>query len=170
MACCLTNSDIISIVDIIVSAAIGIWIGTSVQKNLTKKRYLREYFIGELNSIRQEYKDLFSDIIFEKLNAITIKDRLKIMSARILSFDRYTRQIYDIKESLLKDEHAEFQQYITGHDEFNEQYQSEIVKFSSPTKTEILKRQCSFSDIITQCIIEINKAKYKRTCVFRHNR
>lgn len=161
---CLSTSDVISIVDIIISAGIGVWIATGVQKNLTKKRYLRDHFIQEINSIRQEYKDLFSEIIFEKMNAKTIKDRLKIMSARISSFDKFVHQEFKISDSLIKNEHAEFQQFITGNDEFNDQYQSDVVKFSSSTKMDVLKWQGRFADAFTKRIIDVNNAKYK------HNR
>ena len=158
------TSDVIDIIGIITTSVIGIWIGTGVQKSLTKKRYLRDYFIGELSAIREEYRSLFSDIIFEKLDSKTIKDRLKIMSARINSFDKYISTTFKIDDNELKNEHANFQQFITGEDEFNQQYNNDKVRFSSPIKTEILKRQNIFSDVITQCVIDINNAKYKHIC------
>ncbi len=163
----INTSDVINIIGIVITSVIGIWIGTGVQKSLTKKRYLRDYFIGELSAIREEYRLLFSDIIFEKIDSKTIKDRLKIMSARISSFDKYLNTTFNIEDNQLKNEHSNFQQFITGEDEFNQQYNNEIVRFSSSIKTEILKRQSIFSDVITQCTIDINNAKYKCNCACR---
>ena len=90
--CTMSCSDIISIVDIAITTFVGIWLAIGVQRSLTKNRYLREYFINELNNIREEYRSFFVDIYSGALSAKTIKDRLKIMSLRIGSFDKYIHQ------------------------------------------------------------------------------
>ena len=154
-------SDIISIVDIAITTFVGIWLAIGVQRSLTKNRYLREYFINELNNIREEYRSFFVDIYSGALSAKTIKDRLKIMSLRIGSFDKYIHQEYKINASLLKDAHVDFQQYITGDDEFNNQYNNDTVTFSSNVKTELLRKQGDIFEKITIRAIDINSAHRK---------
>lgn len=157
----MNTSDIISIIDIGITSILGLWIAIGVQRSLTKNRYLKEYFINEINNIREEYRIFFSDIYAEKLNAKTIKDRLKIMTGRISSFDKYIHQIYKINNSLLKDGHANFQQFITGEDEFNGQFSDPQIKFSNHIKTELFRKQTELAEIITQRVIDINKAHKK---------
>lgn len=161
LCCQLTTSDIISICDIAITSILGLWIAIGVQRSLTKNRYLREYFISELNNIRDEYKLFFNDIYEDKLNAKSIKDRLKVMSIRIVSFDNNIHQIYKLDACLLKDEHADIQQYITGEDEFNQQYANDTISFSSTVKSEILKRQSQLVNSITRRVIDINSAHRK---------
>lgn len=159
--CVISCSDIISIIDIVITTIVGIWLAIGVQRSLTKNRYLREYFINELNNIREEYRCFFADIYSGTIDAKTIKDRLKIMSLRIGSFDKYIHLEYKIKASLLKDAHADFQQYITGEDEFNNQYNNDTVIFSSNIKTELLRKQGDIFEKITIRAIDINSAHRK---------
>ncbi len=56
MICCIQGSDWIAIIDIVITSIIGIWIAVAVQNNLTKSRYLKEYFINEVKDIRDLYK------------------------------------------------------------------------------------------------------------------
>ena len=120
------------------------------QYRLTKNRYLREYFISELNNIRDEYKLFFSDIYESRLNAKSIKDRLKVMNVRIDSFERSIHSIYKLDNFSIqiKKVHIEIQQYITGEDEFNQQYKNDAVSFSSAIKSDILRKQSELVEAI----------------------
>lgn len=156
----LATSDIISICDIVITSILGIWIAVGVQRSLTKNRYLREYFISELNNIRDEYKQFFSDIYESRLNAKSIKDRLKVINVRIDSFERSIYSIYKLDDFSIqiKKVHIEIQQYITGEDEFNQQYKNDVVSFSSAIKSDILKKQSELVEAITHSVIAINSA------------
>ena len=66
-------SDIISIIDIAVSAGVGIWVATAIAKGQTKERFLKEYFTHELISIKEECK--FSLMIFAMIRRVPMTSR-----------------------------------------------------------------------------------------------
>lgn len=150
----ITVSDILQFVGLIVT----VWIAIVVQRNLTKNRYLKDYFINEIKDLRNEYRILFADIQSSKLNSETIKVRVKIISLRIKTIEDYSTRYSSIESSNLKLLHSEFQQFITGTDDFNNQYKENTIKFSDMTITKILEYQKDIVDELTLCVININNA------------
>lgn len=160
--CSLEVGDIISIADIIITSTIGIWIACLVQNNITKNRYLKEYYISELKDIGECYKLFIKELYEGVLAAKDIKDWLKIMSVRIMSFNDSVHKSYQIKDSLLLDRHSDMQQFITGSDEFNENYKENVVIFEGGTKNEILKKHSELNTVVMQRVIDINNAKKRK--------
>lgn len=153
----ITVSDVIQIVGLLIT----IWIAIIVQRNLTKNRYLKDYFINELRNVREEYKLFFSELYSSKLNSKDIKNRLKILSMRLRSIDAYIDKNFTTKSSRLVDVHSEFQQYITGEDEFNSQFKAKSIVFSESVKTQILSFQGNIVDSLTQRVVDVNNASKK---------
>jgi len=155
-------SNGIAIADIVITSCLGIWIASSLHKNITKARYIREYFISELMEIRDDYSMFFKELYNGELAAQTISSRLKVISCRINNLDEYIHQSYQIEKTLLKDAHFKFQTYITGTNEFNDQYSADKVKFDANTILLITKEQTEIVNAMTQRVLDINSAKTKR--------
>ena len=162
----ITVSDILQFVGLIVT----VWIAIVVQRNLTKNRYLKDYFINEIKDLRNEYRILFADIQSSKLNSETIKVRVKIISLRIKTIEDYSTRYFFIESSNLKLLHSEFQQFITGTDDFNNQYKESTIKFSDMTITKILEYQKDIVDELTLCVININNASKRFKWWFVRNK
>lgn len=152
-------SDWISIINILITSLIGIWIAISVQKNFTKSRYLKEYFINEVKDIRDLYKQFVNQLYKNRISAKDIKDWFKIMSERTQNLDIFIRKKYKIDNSLIVSKHAEIQQEITSMDNFNEQYRETTVSFTNSSKNEILKLYSELNRILIQRVIDINSTK-----------
>ena len=155
-------SDWISIIEIIVTSVIGIWIAVAVQNNLTKSRYLKEYFINEVKDIRDLYKQFINQLYRNKMSATDIKDWFKIMSERTQNLDNFLHDKYKIINSLIVSKHAEIQQKITSMDEFNEDYKKPTITFTNSSKNDILKLHSELSCSLIQRIIDINEARKQR--------
>jgi hypothetical protein len=153
------TGDIISIADIVITTAIGIWIACLVQNNITKNRYLKEYYICELKDIGECYKSFIKDLYAGSIAAKDIKDWFKIMSVRIKAFDDFVHTSYKIENSLLLDKHSDIQQFVTGADEFNENYKKKTVPLEGNTKNDILKKHYELNNVIMQRVVDINGAK-----------
>lgn len=162
LLCNLQISDWIDIANILITSVIGIWIGTIVQNNLTKGRYLKEYFINEIKDIRDLYKIFVNQLYTNSTSAVYTKDWFKIMSERIKNLDNLIKTNFKIDKIDLTSKHAEIQQNITAMDEFNEDYKKEVIKFSNQSKNEILKLHTELSYKLTEMVIEINSAKKRR--------
>jgi len=158
-------ADWIAILNIVVTSIIGIWIAIAVQNNLTKSRYLKEYFINEVKEIRDLYKQFVNQLYKNKTSAKDIKEWFKIMSERTQNLDKFIREKYRIDNSLIVSKHAEIQKLITSMDDFNEQFKDETVKFSNSSKNDILRLHSELSCVLTQRVIDINSSKNRwRKC------
>ena len=63
MISCVSTSDIIAIVDIVINAILAIIIILIIQKKMTTKRVLKDYFINDIKTIQEEYSFFIQDII-----------------------------------------------------------------------------------------------------------
>lgn len=150
-----TVADLISIVTL----GVTIWIAIKVQSSLTKSRYIREYFIKDAVRYKEDYLTFINILYTDGASAKEIKDWLKFMSLTVTSFEHFITGCYDIPKGKLLNLHAEFQQFITAEDDFNNQYKNDKVIFSAEVKTKLLKHQKDISNAFMQMVIEINSAK-----------
>lgn len=150
-----TVGDLISIITL----GVTIWIAIKVQASLTKSRYIREYFIKNIVQYKDDYICFIKKLYNGEVSAKEIKDWLKFMSLNIKSLERFVSGCYDIPKGIFKNSHAEFQQFLTAEEDFNNQYQKDVVTFSSEVKSKLLKYQSEMSEAFNQMVIEINSAK-----------
>ncbi len=151
----------IAIADIVVTIIVGVVITFYIDRNYNKSRYIREYFIGELKDIKNEYASLFRDVYSGEISSKMLLARLKIFSIRINNFDAHIHKTYKIKNTLLKDAHSKFQQEITFTDEFNEQFKKTKIVFEANTISQLSQLHAEIIKSITQRVLDINSANQK---------
>lgn len=155
-------SEIISIIDIVVSAGFGIWIATAIANGHTKERFLKDYFTNELSAIKGDCKALFDEICYDKKSSADIKIGFKILSMRISAFeDNLDAAFENVKPSLLQGLNR-IQLDITNSEEFNDQFKDKYVKFSPIEKNNILDGRSKLLTQFSKAIIVINKARIKK--------
>lgn len=151
-------SEIIAIVEIVVSAGVGIWIATIISKGQTKERFLKDYFTNELIGIKEECKCFFDEICYDKKNANDIKIGFKILSMRVKAFENNLNEVFNNVKTNIPDDFVKIQMEITGSDEYNDQFKKSEVKFSAPQKSRILEQRSNLLTAFSKAIITINKA------------
>lgn len=159
----LLPSDWIQIAGIVITTAatigVGWWVGTKIQHNFAKSRTLRDYFMGELSSLQSFYREFVNKILADELDAVTVKNTLKDLSLRIDNLDKFMHLRYKISERIIKDAHTKFQQEVTGHDEFNEQFRNEKLVLTPATKAFLSPLYAEIANSITERVININEAE-----------
>lgn len=158
----LSSSDYIQILGIVVTSAIGVWIARGIQNNVNQSRCLRDFFIGELSALQEDYRNFTNQIFSGKLSASDIKVTFKSFTTRTTTIDDFIHQNFKVEGTIIKDAHTQLQQELTDHDEFNSQFNSESVVFSSTPKQQFQALHLNLSKAITQRIITVNEAKIKR--------
>lgn len=158
----MTCSDIISIIGILVSAAMGVWIATAITNGHTQERFLKDYFTKELNGIKEECKTFFDEICFDKKSAQDIKIGFKILSMRISAFESNLGEAFKEASTSLPSIIKSIQLEITNTDDFNEQFKKAKVKFSSEAKNTILENRSQFLTEFSKAVIVINKASVNK--------
>lgn len=157
-------TDIISIVNIVVTATIGIWIASSVNKKLSSDRAIKDYFIQEAKENQKLYADFFNQVFKGSLSAKDIKDWLKIMSNRMKCLEGSLSGCFDIKKEdiTLQDLHSRIQSQITSLDDFNEQYKNNRVIFGDNSKRVILEYHITTINEFNNLVVRINMSTGKR--------
>lgn len=155
-------SEIIAIIDIGVTALIGIAVATFIAKGQTKERFLKEYFTKELTDIKDECKSFFDDICYDKQNARDIKTGFKIISMRAQAYEENLKEVFKNADCRILTNLSKIQLEITGSEEYNDQYQNESIKFSPRLKKTIFEYRSLLLSEFSRTIITINKASIRR--------
>lgn len=158
-----TTSDWIAVCDILITSIIGVWIGVSVQKNLTTNRAVKEYFINENREIKEKYNKFMNDLYSNRNSSEQIKEWFKIMTIKITTFEGFITNEYRLKPEI-SNIHNNLKYMITGSDDFNTQYKEDHITFSNSTKNEILIFHTDLSNCLTKLVIETNRANRKYLC------
>jgi len=162
---CLTISDWIAVLNILITSFIGVWIGVSVQKNLTTNRAVKEYFINENKDIKEKYNKFMNDLYSNRLPSEKIKEWFKIMTIKISTFEGFITNEYKLKPEIINI-HNSLKYMITATEDFNTQYKKEHITFSNSTKNDILLFHTDISNSLTKLVIETNRAN--RKYLYRH--
>ena len=157
----MNTSDWLTLVDIAVTAGVGIWIATTIQNKFAKTRTLKEYFINELIALQADYRCFVNIIWDSKLSSRSIKDTLKALSGRIDTLDKYMHKKFKIENSLIKEAHVKFQQDLTYAQELEDQYEKLSVQLSHDTKIRLMPLHDKIVEAITERVININECKQK---------
>lgn len=157
----MTTSEWLTLVDIVVTAGVGIWIATTIQNKFAKTRALKEYFINELIALQADYRYFVNNIWESKLSSRAIKDTLKTLSGRIDTLDKYMHKKFKLDNSLIKEAHVKFQQNLTYTKELEEQYANPTVQLSHDTKIILMPLHDRIVEAITERVININECKQK---------
>lgn len=155
----LCKSDWIAVLNLVVTTIIGIWLAVIVQKNFTINRAIKDYYIQEIKDVRKLYVDFLNNIYKGKASAKTIKEWFKIISNRIDCIERSLNDSFYIKDSDIGKIHSEIQNFITGTEDFNNNYRASQLIFSEGTKNDILTYHTKLLKCFTDVVVKINKAK-----------
>lgn len=147
-----TIGDLIQVLSLLVT----IWIAIVVQKNLSRKQYLKKFFIDEISNIREEYKAFILALLENSVSSKQIINKFKILSCRIRVLGKNLSRCYDYRLSDLKEAHFQFQQNITGLDDVNQQYEDEVVSFSESSKREIYRLHEKLIEEIENLVIDVS--------------
>lgn len=158
----LSTSDYIQLLGIVVTSGIGIWIALGIQNNVNQSRCLRDFFIGELSALQEDYRTFTNQIFSGRLSASDIKVTFKSFTTRTTTLDDFIHKNFKVEGTFIKDAHTQLQQELTDHDEFNAQFNSDAVIFSSTPKQQFQALHLNLSKAITQRIITVNEAKIIR--------
>lgn len=157
----MSTSDWLQLLEIAVTAGVGIWIATTIQNKFAKSRALRDYFINELIALQSDYRSFVNNIWSANLSSRAIKDTLKSLSGRIETLDKYMHKKFQLSNSLIKEAHVKFQQELTYASELEDQFQSPNVELKHETKIRLMPFHENIVEAITERVIDINESKQK---------
>lgn len=153
--------DWLQLLDIIVTAGVGIWIGVIVQNNFTQNRNKRGFFIDELKDIKKLYSLFLTKLFNDNYSGRSIVQWNKIMSERLKVLEKHLQESYVLDNHSVVTAHFEFSSFLTGTQELNESWSKKLI-LSEKLQNEVLIKYGKLSEQINSSIIYINKCKEKR--------
>lgn len=159
--CNISTADWINIVSIIITSALGVWIGSTVQRNLTNNRALKEYYIGEIKLINDEYSIFLNCLFKSQSRSKDVQEWFKIMNIKIETIQSSIVQELDILPEVLAN-HITMKHYVTNTNEFNTCYQENSLILTPQTRNKMLEIHTDLKNSFVKIIIEINRSRIKK--------
>ena len=130
-------SDKLAFLEIFVTIFIGYYITHLTNIKDTGTRCLKDYFIEILKNIRTEFDQCIDKIINGDISAKEFVKWYNTFQCDISNFDKSIRQAFPIDKIKLYDIIDNLYSYITGSDDFNDQYKNDNVEFPFEIKSKI---------------------------------
>jgi hypothetical protein len=156
--CSLEAADWIALLGVIVNAVLAYWIVRTIQNKLTNKRVLKDHFINEVKDIRNEYKTCLNNLYSNSTHPHLVIPWFKLMNIKIDDLMTIINTKYKIDKNNLKPYQIELPDLITNNHDFMAQYNSDKVRFSESSRTQLIKFQQSHNQLFNKIIIAINDA------------
>lgn len=152
-------SDILAILDILVTVLIGFVITHMVSVRDSRTRAIKDYYIQELSEIKSEINRFYSDIFKNGLSAQEIIAWYTAIRNRIDSFDKAVKKTFKIYEAGIAQKLFYNYKTITNSNVFNANYKRGKIVFDAPTRVEIGKNQKKLYLLIERTLYDINNAR-----------
>ena len=148
------------VVDLLTGGAVACILAYIVPKKLNDDRRLKDFFIQELQCIKNEYNDFCRDICLSKYDARTIKEVFKQLSLKLDDIQNVANRNLQVDINIM-DELNQTKIHVTGCTEINDQYSEPNIVFNLETRNRIWQLQDVFNRNIISAIATVNKAKAK---------
>lgn len=149
-------SDKLALLEILVTIFIGYYITHLTNIKDAGTRCLKDYFIEILKKIRNDFDQYIDKIITSDISAKEFVKWYNTFQCDIDNFDKSIRQAFPIDKADLSDSIDNLYSYITGSDDFNNQYQNDIVEFPFEIKSKIKTDKSGIDLLMNDYVIEIN--------------
>lgn len=155
-------ADWISIVvDLLIGGGFAFILSSVVPRKLNDDRCLKDFFITELQQIKEEVNALCGKICLNEISASALKESLKQYSLKLNNIQYVVNREMDIEINPLQGLNS-IQLFITNSLEMNEQYSEDVVVFEPSTIKVLREKQSVFNLNMISSIAWVNKANSKR--------
>lgn len=158
MLFCLSNSDIINLVGLILHSILAVYIVIILQKNLANKRHLKDFLISEIKDLRHEYKKFLNELCSGNLRTRKITPWLKLLNIKSYNTLKIINEKYKVKKNYLNSYQVELRNLVTELEEFNLSYnENKKLDLEEESFSKLIKFQQANSSKFSSIIIMINE-------------
>lgn len=152
---------LVSIVDVLITSGLGLWIGVTFQKNLSNNRALKDYYKEEIQLLNGELSSFTDQLLAGKCNAQDLKEWFKVITIKAETLQNsIIVQLKDVYPGVLK-EIIDLKQFVTGTSEFNTQYNNEYLTLDVQSRNKVLEHQKCIKEGIVSLIVFMNRASVR---------
>jgi hypothetical protein len=154
-------SDIISIVEIIVTLILGYYISHWMAVKDQRTRSVKDYYIKSLCSMHDEVDDFFKQVLSGHMYGRTISDWYGNHEEKLMSFDEGVRMALPLRKKKLSDIINDIHSSITGSEFFNDHFYDESIIYTNQEKVRLIALKQSTESEFNEYIIQINNSRQK---------
>ena len=162
--CCMTFDQWISIIGlflsllgIIVSALIAVWVVKVIQNRLTDTRVIKDYFIDEIRDIRNQYRSFINELMKGAVETRTIVSTCKLLNIRTSDLMQSACSKFKLEEKAFSDYHYDLLSFITDCDSVITSYKNdEKAVLTQVEKVELISIQQKYAHLFNDVILRIN--------------
>ncbi len=148
------------VVDIVLGGILAYILAAVVPKKINNERALKDFYMHELEDLMNDYNEFCREISQGHLGAVAIKDKFKRFSMKLQSIEDSANKELNVNISVSSKVTAA-QQYLTGSDDMNDQYDETRITFSPKVIKELDRYLLQFNRSIYSDIAWINKASLR---------
>lgn len=154
-------SDIISIVEIIVTLILGYYISHWIAVKDQRTRSVKDYYIKSLCSMHDEVDDFFKQVLSGHMNGRSISDWYGNHEEKLMSFDEGVRMALPIRKKKLSDIINDIHSSITGSEFFNDHFYDDELIYTNQEKVRLIALKQNTESEFNEYIIQINNSRQK---------
>lgn len=150
---------LVDIVGIFITAGVSIWIVKTIQKRLNNERSIKDYFIGEVSVIQNEYRNLLSSVMSSKESPKMLKVKFNNLNTKVNSLMKLLAAKYKIQENLLAEYQTQLPMIIEDDRGYTSVYrQDSRFTLTQSTMNAIYKLDRENGHLFYDIIVKINDA------------
>lgn len=154
-------SDIINIVEIIVTLILGYYISHWIAVKDQRTRSVKDYYIKSLCSMHDEVDVFFKELLSGHMDGRSISDWYGNHEEKLMSFDEGVRMALPIRKKKLSDIINDIHSSVTGSDFFNDHFYDERLIYSNQEKVRLITLKQNTESEFNEYIIQINNSRQK---------
>lgn len=152
-------SDFLAILDIVVTVLIGFVITHMVAVRDSRTRAIKDYYIQELASIKNDINEFYSKLFKGELEAKDIIGWYSANRNRVSVFDTAIRKTFRINEGEIALKLFWNYKNITNSADFNNNYNQRKISFQASTKSAIGRNEKQLYMLIERTLYDINNVR-----------
>lgn len=152
-------SDILAIIEIIVTILFGFYITHWVSVRDSRTRSVKDIYLSQLDKIKDRVDKFFDDLLSGKMKGRTIADWYGHQQSSLTCFDDGLRLALPIRKEKLEDVVNRIHEVITGSEYFNEHFRNSRYVLTNEERAKMISLKNSVDRSFNEYVVQINNSR-----------
>lgn len=152
-------SDILALLEIIVTILFGYYITHRVSVRDTRTRSVKDIYLNQLSEIKKRVDDFFDNLFAGKMKGRTIADWYGNQQNSLTCFDEGLRLALPIRKNKLEDIVNEIHETITGSEYYNDHFNEKKYELTNNERAKMLDLKNKVDKSFNEYVVQINNSR-----------
>lgn len=151
-------SELIGIVDLIVTITVGFWLTRYLSNRDTSSRVLKDYYIEEAKALQNDVRIFFARLLSNHVAGAELARWHKSHKNKFKAFDKNLRESFPVECPSVNTELFNIHREITNFEEFNNGFSTGAFNFSPNTRARIDELEGSALTLLNDYVVQVNNS------------